>query len=626
MLVKSRRIRLATVALSAFTLAATLVRGEENPYHFLKAVPVGGEGGWDCLSVDSAARRLYVSHATKVVVIDLDKETVVGEITNTPGVHGIAVAPELGLGITSNGRENKAGIVDLKTLQTLSKVDTGQNPDGMLYNPGQKEAYLFNGRGQSATVVDVKSAKVVATIPLRGRPEFAAVDTVAGRVYDNLEDKSEVVVIDAKSHQVVTNWPIAPGEGASGMAIDLAHHRLFLGCGGSKTMVMMDSETGKVLATVPIGSGVDANAFDPETQLAFASCGDGTVTIAHEDAPDKLTVVQTLTTERGSRTMALDPKTHKIYLPSAKFEAPAEGQRRVKMVPDSFKILVYGMEKTPVRADAAQAKFRDTFNVDKAALADKGKSTYMILEPGYKLIFQSGKDTLTITVLDETKVVDGVKTRIVEERETKGGKLEEVSRNYFAIDKATGDIYYFGEDVDMYDASGKVTGHEGSWLSGVNEGEVRPGHARQARRGGQVLPGSRAEGGDGPGRSRQPHREGQGSGRDVQELPEDERVERPGEWPAEKLYAPGVGLLKDGGFKLANVEMPHCRMRWPRPSKPSSPRARSARWTWTKNMASPCMTSSSRTGRSRRKRTSPPTAPCWSLRSWSTPRPCRRPP
>jgi len=327
-----------------FGLTVAVCRAD-GPYHFIKEIPVGGEGGWDYLTVDSAAQRLYVSHGTKIVVIDLAKDQVVGEITNTPGVHGIAVAPDLGLGVTSNGREDKAGIVDLKTRQTLSKVDTGKNPDGMLYEPGQKEAWLFNGRSQSATVIDVKGAKVVATVPLGGKPEFAQADTAASRVYNNLEDKSEVAVIDTKTHTVVTNWPIAPGREASGMAIDLKNHRLFLGCGESKTMVMMDSMTGKVITSVPIGEGVDANAFDPGTMLAFASCGDGTTTIAKEETPDKLTVVQTLETQRGSRTMALDPKTHKIYLAAAKFEAPAEGQRRGRMVPDSFKILVYGMAK-----------------------------------------------------------------------------------------------------------------------------------------------------------------------------------------------------------------------------------------------------------------------------------------
>ena len=319
----------------------------DGPYHFLKEIAVGGEGGWDTLSIDETAHRLYVSHASKVVVIDLDKGEVVGEITNTPGVHGFAPVSEFQRGFSSNGQESKASMVDLKTLKTLSKVDTGANPDGMLYEPGQHEVYMFNGRGQSATVIDAKSDKVVATIPLGGKPEFAQADSAAGRVYNNLEDKSEVVAIDIKKHEVVNRWPIAPGEEASGMAIDLAHHRLFLGC-GNKMMVMMDSTSGKVVASVPIGQGVDANAFDPGTQLAFSSCGDGTVTIAHEDAPDKLTVVQTLKTERGAKTMTLDPKTHKIYLASAKFEAqpeqaPGSPRQRPKMVTGSFKILVYGM-------------------------------------------------------------------------------------------------------------------------------------------------------------------------------------------------------------------------------------------------------------------------------------------
>jgi DNA-binding beta-propeller fold protein YncE len=326
-----------------FSLVVAICRAD-GPYHLIKEIPIGGEGGWDYCSVDSAGQRLYVSHGTEVVVIDLARDQVVGVITNTPGVHGLAPAPELGRGFVSCGRENKAAIVDLKTLQILSKVDTGQNPDGMLYEPGQQEAYMFNGRGQSATVIDAKAGKEVATIPLGGKPEFAQADPKAGRVFNNIEDKNEVAVIDTKTHTVVTNWPIAPNEEASGMAIDLKNHRLFLGCGGSKTMVMMDSTSGKVITSVPIGQGVDANAFDPGTGFAFASCGDGTTTIAHEDTPDKLTVVQTLETQKGSRTMTIDPKTHKIYLAAAKFEAPAEGQRRGKMVPGSFRILVYGRE------------------------------------------------------------------------------------------------------------------------------------------------------------------------------------------------------------------------------------------------------------------------------------------
>jgi len=337
--------RVSMKPLLSLTLAFGLVavstgHAAKTDYQLLKTIPVGGDGGWDYLTVDSAAQRLYVSHASKVVVIDLVKDAVMGEITNTPGVHGVAIAPDLGRGLVTCGRENKAALVDLKTLQTISKVDTGANPDGMLYEPGQQEFYTFNGRGQSATVIAAKTGLVVATIPLGGKPEFAAVDEKAGLVFNNIEDTSELVAIDAKKHTVANRWPIAPGEEASGMAYDEKNHHLFLGC-GNQLMAMVDSTSGKVVATVPIGDGVDANAFDPGTQLAFASCGNGTVTIAHEEG-DQLTVVQTLKTEKGARTMTLDPATHKIYLASAKFDAPAEGQKRGKLVAGSFKILVFG--------------------------------------------------------------------------------------------------------------------------------------------------------------------------------------------------------------------------------------------------------------------------------------------
>jgi len=338
------------IATSILGLACAFLKpvlAADGPYHFLKEIPISGEGGWDYLSIDETARRLYVSHGTKVVVIDIDHDVVAGEITNTPGVHGIAIASDLNKGFTSNGRENKASMVDLKTLQTLLRVDTGENPDGMLYEPGQREVYMFNGRGQSATVINARDGKVVTTIPLGGRPEFPAADPKAGRVYDNLEDKSEIAIIDTTKHAVVNRWPVAPGEEPSGMAIDAAHHLIFVGC-GNKVMEMIDGETGKVVGSVPIGDGVDANAFDPGTQYAFASCRDGTVTVAHEEAPDKLTVMQTLSTQRGSRTMALDPKTHRIYLAAAKFETPAEtppggARQRPKMIPDTFKILIYGV-------------------------------------------------------------------------------------------------------------------------------------------------------------------------------------------------------------------------------------------------------------------------------------------
>lgn len=331
--------------LLGLTAAAPLL-GANGPYHFVKEIPIGGEGGWDYLSVDSANHRLYVTHGNQVVVIDTQADKVIGKIADTPGVHGFAVAPDLGRGFASNGRENTVSIVDLGTLKTLRKVDTGTNPDAILFEPTQREVYAFNGRSQSVTVIAAATGKVVASVPLGGKPEFAVCDPEAGRVYNNIEDKNEIAVLDAKTHAVVNRWPIAPGEEASGLAIDLAHHRLFACCGNEK-LVMLDSQSGKVVASVPVGPGVDAAAFDPGTQLAFASAGgNGTVTVAHEDSPDKLTVVQTLTTEKGARTMTIDPTTHRLYLASAKFEAgTGDGSRRPPMVPDSFNVLVYGMEK-----------------------------------------------------------------------------------------------------------------------------------------------------------------------------------------------------------------------------------------------------------------------------------------
>lgn len=343
----SRYAGLITLGLLGFVASP---RGLAAPaYHLLKEIPVGGDGGWDYLSLDPAAHRLYVTHATKVVVIDTATDKVVGEIADTPGVHGFDFAPELNRGFTSNGKENKASIVDLKTLRTLSKVVTGENPDAILYEPGRREVYTWDGRGHTATVFDATTGNVVATVPVGGKPEFAQADAAAGRVYANIEDKNEVVALDTKSHAIVNHWPIAPGEEATGMAIDPAHHRLILGCSNAR-MIILDSTSGKVIASIDAGEGIDATAFDPGTQLAFASAGAGTVTIVHEDSPDRFTVVQTLKTERGARTMTLDTATHKIYLGAAQYEAPPAtppaggGRQRPKMIPGSFKILVYGMD------------------------------------------------------------------------------------------------------------------------------------------------------------------------------------------------------------------------------------------------------------------------------------------
>src|SRR5258706_223907 len=255
----NRSTNLAAVG-AVMTLIGASAFAADTQYQFVKEIAVGGSAQWDYLKVDSDSHRLYLSHATKVEVIDLDKGAIIGAIEDTPGVHGIAVAPKLGRAFTSNGKENKASIVDLKTLKTLMKVTTGANPDSILYEPVENQVYTFNGKGRSATVFDPQSGKVVATVDLGGKPEFSQSDN--GRVFVNLEDKSEVAVIDVKTHKVTNRWPIAPGAAASGMAIDLEHHRLFLGC-DNKKMVMLDTSSGKVLATVPIGAGVDANAFDP---------------------------------------------------------------------------------------------------------------------------------------------------------------------------------------------------------------------------------------------------------------------------------------------------------------------------------------------------------------------------
>jgi len=339
-------MRHVMAALAFVGLAAAIgLHAQEGPYRFVKEIPIGAEGGWDYLSVDPAAHRLYVSHATKVVVIDMQAAKVVGEIPDTPGVHGFAIAADLGKGFASNGRENKASIVDLKTLKLIQKVDTGENPDAIMYEPARHEVYTMNGRGKSATVFDAQTGKVVATIPLGGKPEFAQADSKAGKVYVNMEDLNSVKEIDTATHKVTNTWPAAPCEAASGMAFDAATHRLFLGC-DNKLMVMMDSTNGKVIYSVPVGEGVDSAWFDPGTKLAFTSNGEaGTVTVAHEDSASLLKVVQTLKTKRGARTMALDPSTHTIYLAVTDYEPQASGSKdRPKAIVGTFRVLVYGMK------------------------------------------------------------------------------------------------------------------------------------------------------------------------------------------------------------------------------------------------------------------------------------------
>ncbi len=321
----------ATLTLLA---AATALAAAAPGYKVINTYKVGGDGGWDYLTADSSARRLYISRATHVIVLDLDSGKTVGDIADTPGVHGIALAPELGRGFVSNGREGTVSIFDMKTLATSSKVKVGDNPDAILYDPATKRVFTFNGRSQDATAIDATNGKVLGTIKLDGRPEFAASDG-KGEIFVNIEDKSELTAIDPAKLAVKSTWPLAPCKEPSGLSMDRKNRRLFVGC-DNKMMAIVNADTGKVLATPAIGDGVDATAFDDETGLAFASCDEGVLTVVREESPDKFSVAENVPTQAGARTMALDTKTHNVYLVTAKFGPPPA------LLPDSFVVLVVG--------------------------------------------------------------------------------------------------------------------------------------------------------------------------------------------------------------------------------------------------------------------------------------------
>jgi len=325
--------------------AATPAPAPASGLHVLKSLAVPGDGGWDYLTADADARRLYVSHSDHVAVVDLDSEKVVGEVKNTQGVHGIAVAPDLKRGFVSAGRANTVTIFDLGTLATIAEVKTGQNPDAILYEPATHRVFAFNGRSGDATVIEGASGTVAGTVALGGKPEFAVTDG-AGRIYVNIEDKSELVALDAKTMAVKSRWPLAPCEEPTGLAFDVAHHRLFSVCGNG-LMAVVDAESGRVVTTLPIGQNVDGAAFDAEKGLAFASNGEGTLTVVREESPDRFQVVANVPTQRGARTIALDAKTHRLFLPTAQFGPPpspsAQTPRpRPPLVPGSFVVLVVG--------------------------------------------------------------------------------------------------------------------------------------------------------------------------------------------------------------------------------------------------------------------------------------------
>jgi len=336
----------AVILIAAACLCASSVKAfSPTQYQVKQKYVLGGDGGWDYLTFDPAGKRLFISRGTHVMVVDPSKGSVIGDIPDTAGVHGIALAQDLGKGFTSNGRDNTVTVFDLKTLKETAKIKIeGENPDAILYDAATKRVFTFNGRSKNATVIDAEKGTVISNIPLDGKPEFGAADG-KGMVYVNIEDKSELTSIDAKKAAVVKTWPLAPCEEPSGLAMDQKHRRLFSGC-HNKMMAVTDADTGKVIATPVIGQGVDANAFDADQQLAFSSNGDGTLTVVHEDAPDKFTVLDNAETQRSARTMALNTTNHDVYLVAAEYEEapPAkEGERpRRTMKPGTFTLLVVG--------------------------------------------------------------------------------------------------------------------------------------------------------------------------------------------------------------------------------------------------------------------------------------------
>jgi DNA-binding beta-propeller fold protein YncE len=305
-------------------------------YKVIKTWKLGGEGGWDYLTVDSAGHRLFISRATRVTVIDTASGKQVGEVPGTQGVHGIALDAADGKGFTSNGREDTVTMFDLKTLAVAKKIKVGSGPDAILYDPFSKRVFTFNGKGQDATAIDAAKGEVAGKLALGGKPEFAATDE-KGTIFVNIEDTSELVAFDAQKLAVKSRWKLTGCEEPTGLAIDRKNRRLFAGCGGGKKMAIVNADSGKIVATPDIGQGCDATAFDADWGLAFASAGDGTITVINEENAENFSVAQTLTTQKGARTMALDEKTHQLFTVTANVSGTRENR---KIEPDSFVVIV----------------------------------------------------------------------------------------------------------------------------------------------------------------------------------------------------------------------------------------------------------------------------------------------
>jgi DNA-binding beta-propeller fold protein YncE len=340
------RTRVWVLALPALLLLSLIglrvgAEAADDGYRILKKIPVGGEGGWDYLTMDADAHRLYVSRSTRVQVVDVEEGKVVGEVAKTPGVHGVALVPKHKRGFTSNGGDNTATVFDLETLREITRTKVGNRPDAILYDPASDRVFTFNAGSKDATALAGADGKVAGTVELGGRPESGVADE-KGMIYVNIVDKSEVVAIDSQKLQVKERWGLETAQGPMGIAMDRAKRRVFVTCRNEK-MVVLNADTGKVVATLPIGKGTDACTFDPGTARAFSSNGDGTLTVVEQQEADQYRVAANVPTQRGSRTMALDTKTHNILLAAVRFKEQAAGAKgRPTPEPDSFTILVVG--------------------------------------------------------------------------------------------------------------------------------------------------------------------------------------------------------------------------------------------------------------------------------------------
>ena len=337
---------ISVVFTSLIVTSTTLAQTPQ--YQLIKKTVIGGEGGWDYLSVDSENRRIYVSHSTKVEVLNADTHEKVGEIPDLKGVHGVIAVPKIGRGITTNGRSNTATIFDLKTLKPIVELPTGKNPDALLYDEFSKRVFIFNHSDVTTTVIDIEAGKVVGTVDVGGTALEAGASDEKGTIFVNLEDIHEIVSFDAKTLAIKSRWKIAPGEEPTGLALDTKTKRLFSVCHNGWMMVV-DSEKGNVVAQVPIGKRVDGVVFNPKTKRAFSSNGEGTLSVVEEVSANEFKLVETIKTEVGARTIAMDTKTGHVFVITAQYgETPAATAEvpnpRPKVVPGTFMILEYGLK------------------------------------------------------------------------------------------------------------------------------------------------------------------------------------------------------------------------------------------------------------------------------------------